>query len=190
MSYLNLISLAGWFALCGLAWLIGGCKRPVPWRTFGGSVVLTFGLSAVVFWLPVTRRVLEVANDVVLALLGSAGRGAEFLFGPLALSPGRTTAAGEPSVGFILAVQVLPAVIFFASIMAVLHHFGLIAPVVRFFGRVFHRALKLSGAEALAGSIHMFFGVETAAAVRPYLGGMTRSELLTVLSSNLATDPN
>ncbi len=71
--------------------------------------------------------------------------------------------------------------------MAVLHHFNLIEPVVRFFGRIFHRTLELSGAEALTGSVHMFFGVETAAAVRPYLGGMTRSELLTVLATNLST---
>jgi CNT family concentrative nucleoside transporter len=110
-----------------------------------------------------------------------------FLFGPLALSPGQTTPTGEPSVGFILAAQVLPAVIFFASLMAMFHHWRLIDPVVRFFGRIFHRTLGLSGAEALSGSVHIFFGVETAAAVRPYLSRMTKSELLVVLSTNLAT---
>ena len=187
MSHLNLISLLGWGAICLLAWLVGGCRRPVPWRTILGSAVLTFGLGAVVFLLPATRRVLLVVNDVILVLLSSSAKGAEFLFGPLALSPGQVTRAGEPSIGFVLAAQVLPAVIFFASIMAVLHHFNLIEPVVRFFGRIFHRTLELSGAEALTGSVHMFFGVETAAAVRPYLGGMTRSELLTVLATNLST---
>ena len=187
MSHLNLISLLGWGAICALAWLVGGCRRPVPWRTILGSAVLTFGLGAVVFLLPATRRVLLVVNDVILVLLSSSAKGAEFLFGPLALSPGQVTGAGEPSIGFVLAAQVLPAVIFFASIMAVLHHFNVIEPVVRFFGRIFHKTLELSGAEALTGSVHMFFGVETAAAVRPYLGGMTRSELLTVLATNLST---
>lgn len=187
MSYLNLISLFGWVALCALAWVVGGCKRPVPWRTVLGSSILTFGLGVVVFLVPFTRRVLLFLNDVILVFLSSSTKGAEFLFGPLALSPGQATAAGEPSIGFVLAAQVLPAVIFFASVMAVLHHFNLIEPVVRFFGRIFHRTLELSGAEALTGSIHMFFGVETAAAVRPYLGRMTRSELLTVITSNLST---
>ena len=187
MSYLNLISLGGWFVLCGLAWLLGGCRRPVAWRTVAGSGLLTFGLGAVVFLLPASRRVLEILNDMILALLSSASRGAEFLFGPLAMSPGQSTVAGEPSIGFVLAAQVLPAVVFFAALMAVLHHLGLIEPVVRFFGRIFRHTLRLSGAEALAGSAHLFFGVETAAAVRPYLGAMTRSELLTVLSSNLST---
>ena len=187
MSTLNLVSLVGWFVLCALAWAAGGFKRPIPWRTVIGSTLLTFGLGAVVFLVPFTRRILLVLNDIILVFLSSSTEGAEFLFGPLALSPGEVTAAGEPSIGFVLAAQVLPAVIFFASIMAVLHHLGLIEPVVRFFGRLFHRTLELSGAEALTASVHMFFGVETATAVRPYLGRMTRSELLTVLASNLST---
>ena len=187
MSYLNLVSLVGWFALCGLAWAIGGFKRPVAWRTVLGSTALTFGLGAVVFLVPVSRRVLLVLNEVILVFLSGSSKGAEFLLGPLALSPGQATGAGEPSIGFVLAAQVLPAVIFFASVMGVFHHLGLIAPVVRFFARVFHRTLELSGAEALTGSVHMFFGVETAAAIRPYLPKMTRSELLVVLSSNLST---
>jgi CNT family concentrative nucleoside transporter len=128
-----------------------------------------------------------VLNEIILVALGSSTKGAEFLLGPLALSPGQATVAGEPSIGFVLAAQVLPAVIFFASVMGVFHHLGLIAPVVRFFARIFHKTLELSGAEALTGSVHMFFGVETAAAVRPYLSSMTRSELLVVVSSNLST---
>lgn len=137
--------------------------------------------------MPGSREVLVFVNDVIIAALDSSTKGAVFLFGPLALSPGQTTPTGEPSVGFILAAQVLPAVIFFASLMAMFHHWRLIDPVVRFFGRIFHRTLGLSGAEALSGSVHIFFGVETAAAVRPYLSRMTKSELLVVLSTNLAT---
>ncbi len=187
MGPLNLVSLLGFALLCVAAWVLGGCKRPVPWRTVLGSTVLVFGLGAVVFLVPLSRRVLLVFNDIILVALSSSTQGAEFLLGPLALNPGQSTASGEASVGFILAAQVLPAVIFFSSLMAVFHYLGFVEPVVRFFGRMFHKTLELSGAEALAGSIHMFFGVETAAAVRPYLGKMTRSELLVVLATNLAT---
>lgn len=187
MTHLNLVSLGGWVVLCLLAWVVGGCRRPVPWRTVAGSTALSFGLAAVVFLAPASRRVLLVLNDVLLAVIGASARGAEFLLGPLAVSPGQMTAAGEPSIGFVLAAQVLPAVVFFAALMAVFHHFGWIEPVVRLFGRLFHKTLALSGAEALTGSFHIFFGVETAAAVRPYLAKMTRSELLVVLATNLAT---
>lgn len=187
MSWLNLVSLAGCGALGLLAWLIGGCRRPVAWRTVGGSGLLLFGLGVLIFWLPWTRRLLLVLNDLALAVISSANAGAVFLFGPLAKSPGESTAAGEASVGFILAAQVLPAVIFFASLMAALYHLRLLQPVVRLFGRLFHATLQLSGAEALAGGANIFLGVESSATVRPYLQGMTRSELLTVLSCGMST---
>lgn len=173
--------------MCALAWVLGGCRRPVTWRPVLGAAGLAFGFGVLVFLVPPVRGLLLVLNDLVLIALESSATGAEFLLGPLALSPGQSTGAGEPSIGFVLAGQVLPAVVFFAAIMAVFHHLGLIEPVVRIFGRLFHRTLSLSGAEALTGSIHMFFGVETAATVRPYLARMTRSELLVVLSTNLAT---
>lgn len=187
MGWLNLISLGGCAALGGLAWLIGGCRRPFPWRTVIGSTSLMLTLGAVIFWLPPTRAVLVVINDIVLAALRSANAGAEFLFGPLALGPGQSTPTGEPSVGFVLAAQVFPAVIFFTSLMGLGYHLGLIQPVVRFFARLFRRTLDLSGAEALAGSANIFLGVESAAVVRPYIAAMTLSELLTLLTCGMAT---
>jgi len=187
MSALNLVSLAGLAGFAALAWLAGGCRRPLPWRTVAGTSSLMLVLSAIVFWLPPTRVALLVVNDAVLALLRASGAGAEFLFGPLAAAPGTTTASGEPSIGFVLATQVLPAVVFFAALMALLYHLRLVQPVVRTLGRLFHRAAGLSGAEALAGSANVFVGVESAATVRPYLARMTRSELLTVLTCGMST---
>ncbi len=187
MSALNLVSLLGCVVLATLAWLIGGCRRPLPWRTVLGSAGVLLVVGIVVFWLPPTRAVLLGLNDVVLAILRSGNAGAAFLFGPLAYGPGEVTPAGEPSVGFVLAAQVLPAVIFFAALMAAGYHLGLIQPVVRSFGRIFQHTLKLSGAEALAGSANIFFGVESAATVRPYLERMTRSELLTLLTCGMST---
>jgi CNT family concentrative nucleoside transporter len=110
-----------------------------------------------------------------------------FLLGPLAVGPGAATPAGEPSIGFVLAAQVLPAVVFFAALSAGLYHLNAVQPLVRLAARLFHRALALSGAEALAGSANVFFGVESALTVRPYVERMTRSELLTVLTCGMAT---
>ncbi len=187
MGWLNLVSLLGCLALAALAWLAGGCRRPVAWRTVGGSALLMLAMGLLVFWLPAARGVLRGLNDAVVALLRSGNAGAEFLFGPLAIGPGQQTQSGEPSVGFVLAAQVLPAVVFFAALMAAFYHLRLIQPVVRLFGRVFQRTLELSGAEALSGAANVFFGVESAATVRPYLDGMTRSELLTVLACGMST---
>ena len=187
MSVLNLISLLGLFGLAGLAWAVGGFRRPVPWRTVFGSGLLMLALGAVVFLLPQTRLLLLGVNELVVALLGASRVGAEFLFGPLVLNPGETTPAGEPSVGFVLAAQVLPAVIFFAALMAACYHLGLIQPVIRLFARLFQKTLQLSGAEAVAGASNIFVGVESATTVRPYLAGMTRSELLTLLTCAMST---
>jgi CNT family concentrative nucleoside transporter len=187
MSYLNVVSLVGLFAFAALAWVVGGCRRPIAWRTVLGSAVLMGLLGVVVFLLPITRRLLRWLNDLAVAVLASGNRGGIFLLGPLAVGPGESTPSGEPSVGFILAAQVLPALIFFASLMAVLYYFGLIQPIVRFFGRLFHRTLRLSGAEALSGSSNIFFGVESVITIRPYIERMTRSELLTVLTCAMST---
>ncbi|MDA2937244.1 nucleoside permease nupX [Acidobacteria bacterium AH-259-A15] len=187
MSVLNLISLLGLLVLGGLAWALGGFRRPVAWRTVLGSGLLMLALGAVVFLLPPIRLVLLQVNDLVVALLGASRAGADFLFGPLALNPGESTSAQEPSVGFIMAAQVLPAVIFFAALMAAFYHLGLIQPVIRLFGRLFKNTLKLSGAEALAGSSNIFVGIESVTTVRPYLAGMTRSELLTLLTCAMST---
>jgi CNT family concentrative nucleoside transporter len=187
MSWLNLVSLLGFVVLAALAWLAGGCRRPVPWRTAIGATTIMVVLGALIFLVPITHKALIWLNDLVVAILGSSNEGAEFVFGPLAVGPGETTDTGEPSIGFVLAAQVLPAVIFFAALMAVLYHLRLLQPVVKVFGRLFHRTLGLSGAESLAGASNIFFGVESATTIRPYLESMTRSELLTVLTCCMST---
>ena len=187
MSWLNLGSLVGWFALAALAWAVGGLRRPLPWRTCAGSALLILLFGALVFWVDQTRLLFTWLNDALVAVLLAGNRGAVFLFGPLAVNPGGETVAGEPSVGYILAAQVLPAVIFFAALMALLYHLRLIQPVVRLFARVFRRTLGLSGAESLAGASNIFVGVEAAVTVRPYVSRMTRSELLTLLTCGMST---
>jgi concentrative nucleoside transporter, CNT family len=187
MGWLNLGSLAGLIGLAVLAWAAGGCARPVAWRTVLGSAALMLGLGAVVFSFPPTRVALVWVNGTVLALLAAGNAGAVFLLGPLALGPGQATAAGEPSIGFVLAAQVLPALVFFASLMAALYHLRVMQPVVRLFALLFHHTLGLSGAEALAGGSNVFVGVESAMTVQPFLAAMTRSELLTLLTCGMST---
>jgi CNT family concentrative nucleoside transporter len=187
VSGLNLISLLGFLVFAALAWAIGGFRRPVPWRTVLGAAALMLLLGVLVFLVPWTRPAFVWVNDAVVALLGASRRGAIFLGGPLALNPGESTGAGEPSIGFVFAGQVLPAVIFFASLMAAGYHLRLIQPIVRLFAKLVRRTLQLSGAESLAGSANIFVGIESATTVRPYLERMTRSELLTLITCAMST---
>jgi concentrative nucleoside transporter, CNT family len=185
-SFYRLISLLGFGVLSFLAWGTG-TRGKVEWKTVVGGGLLAWGIGMVVFLTPGTRAAIRFFNDAFVAFLSASGKGAIFLFGPLALSPGMKLPDGTSSIGFVLAFQVLPSVIFFSGLVGLLYHFGVMQALVRFFARIFYRTMKLSGAESLAASANIFIGIESGVAVRKYLPKMTASELLTVLTCMMAT---
>src|ERR671915_1727762 len=176
------VSLAGFVVFASVAWLLSSNRRRVAWKTIAWGVGLQLLIGLIIFRLPASQRVLLWLNDAVLALLNASKSGSVFLFGPLAASPGETG-----SVGFILVFQVLPVVIFFAALTSLLYHLRVLQIFVRLFARLFHRTMKISGAESLSSAANIFVGIESALVVRPYLEKMTRSELLLVLTTGMAT---
>lgn len=176
------MSAVGFLVFVGIAWLLSSNRRNVAWKTIGAGVALQLLIGLIIFRLPVSARVLLWLNDAVVALLNASKSGSLFLFGPLAASPGETG-----SVGFILVFQVLPVVIFFAAITSMLYYLGVLQLLVRLFAKLFHRTMKISGAESLSSAANIFLGVESALVIRPYLAKMTRSELLLILTTGLAT---
>lgn len=182
----RLVAFAGFCTIAFLAWLTGRRTR-LNWRTIAGSAALAWSLGLLVFWFPGSRWVLARLNDGVVAALTASQKGSLFLLGPLALGPGQALPDGTPSVGFILAMQALPAVVFFAALMAGLYYLGVMQAIVGLFARLFCRTMGLSGAEALSGAANIFVGIEAGLIVQPYLGAMTRSELLLVLTCMMAT---
>ncbi len=176
------VSLAGFVVFAAIAWLLSTNRRKISWKTIAWGVALQLLIGLLIFRVPVSHRLFLWLNDAVLGLLNASKSGTTFLFGPLAASP------GEPgSVGFILIFQVLPVAIFFAAFTAMLYHLRVLQVVVRLFARLFHRTMKISGAESLCGAANIFVGIESALVVRPYLEKMTRSELLLVLTTGMAT---
>jgi CNT family concentrative nucleoside transporter len=177
---LAVVSAVGFVVLTGLAWLCSGNRRAIAWRTVAWGLGLQLLIGLLVFRLPGSRQVFLGLNAAVLALLDSSKSGTRFLLGPLAANPGESE-----SIGFILAFQVLPVVIFFSAFTAVLYHLRLLQPVVWLFAKIFHRTLGISGAEALYGASQIFVGIESALMVRPYLERMTRSEFLMLLTTGM-----
>ncbi|HEX3250151.1 MAG TPA: nucleoside transporter C-terminal domain-containing protein [Pyrinomonadaceae bacterium] len=176
------VSLAGFAIFVGIAWLLSGNRRRIAWKTIAWGVALQFLIGLIVFRLPISHRILLWVNDAVLVLLSASKSGSVFLLGPLAASPGESG-----SVGFILVFQVLPVVIFFAAFTAMLYHLRVLQIFVRLFARLFHRTMKISGAESLSSAANIFVGIESALVVRPYLQRMTRSELLLILTTGMGT---
>lgn len=181
------MSFAGIFILLGFAWALSTNRRVVNWRVVLWGLGLQFAFALFIFVIPFGADTFLFVNDIVVKVLQSAGAGTEFLFGRLALPPGATNEAGEQSMGFFLAFQALPTIVFFASLVAALYYVGIMPWLVRLFARVFTSLMRISGAEALCASSNIFVGVESAMTIRPHLAAMTRSELCTVLTAGMAT---
>ncbi|MCK7468033.1 MAG: hypothetical protein MZU91_07885 [Desulfosudis oleivorans] len=187
MTVHNFISFAGIFVLAGVAWLCSSDRKVVNARVVLWGIGLELLVAFFIFVVPAGRTVFLWANDAVTAVLGTATAGTRFVFGRLALPPGAVSEAGETSLGYFLAFQGLPTIIFFAALLGALYYLGIMPFFVRLFARLFSRSMRISGAEALSVSANIFVGVESSLVVRPHLQDMTRSELGTIITAGMGT---
>ena len=187
MDWYNLVSGGGLVLCMGLAWLLSTNRRLINWHLILWGLTFQLLFALFVFLVPAGSRVFLVVNDLVVVVLDAASAGARFVFGRLALPPGSTNAVGEGSLGFLLAFQALPTIIFFSALMAVLYYLGIMQLIIRGFAFVFTSCMRLSGAESLSTASNIFVGIESALTIRPYLRDMTPSELCTVLTAGMAT---
>jgi CNT family concentrative nucleoside transporter len=187
MDFYNLVSFAGMFVLLGLAWVLSADKRNMNFRVIFWGVGLQILVALFIFVVPAGSTVFLFVNDVVVKILDSASAGAEFVFGPLAVPPGQQSETGEESLGFILAFQAFPTIIFFSALIAILYYFRIMPLVIRAFAFVFTKLMRISGAESLVAASNIFVGIESTLTVKPYLARMTRSETCTILTTGMAT---
>lgn len=187
MSIYNLISFAGIFVLMGLAWLFSSNKKNINFRVIIWALVIQFTFAGFIFLVPSGSKVFLYLNDVVVKILNSASAGSEFLFGRLALPPGTTDQYGQESLGFFLAFQALPTIIFFSALVSILYYYNIMQKVIKVFSTAFTRLMRISGAESLSAASNIFVGVESSLTIKPYLDRMTRSEICTVLTAGMAT---
>ncbi len=173
------------FGILGLAVLVGIAvafsdrRSAIDWRMVVIGVVLQLVFAVLVILVPGGRQFFEVLSAIFVRVISFSLDGAAFIFGQLA----------DPSnLGFIFAFQVLPTIIFFASLMSVLYHLGIMQKVVQGMAWVMFKALRISGAESLAVAANVFVGqTEAPLVVRPYISRMTDSELLTMMVGGMAT---
>ena len=187
MTAYNLVSFLGIFVLAGVAWLFSSNRRVVNKRVILWGIGLQLLVGLFVFVIPAGTTVFLWVNKAVVAVLESATAGTKFVFGRVALPPGATNEAGETSLGYSLAFQALPTIIFFAALLGALYHLRVMPFFVRLFARLFSRSMRISGAEALSVSSNIFVGVESALVVKPHLAEMTRSELGTIITAGMGT---
>jgi len=152
--------------------LAPGARRPlwIVYAIFSLYLFLAFNLLHFLF---------QTMKGVVNKLIGYTQEGSTFVFGDLG--------AGNSKVGFIFATQVLPTIIFIASIFAILYYIGVMQVVVKYFAKAMSRFMGASGAESTSVAASIFMGqTEAPLTIRPFLADMTRSELMTIMTAGMA----
>ncbi|WP_299450482.1 NupC/NupG family nucleoside CNT transporter [uncultured Serinicoccus sp.] len=172
--------IGGMAALIGLALLLSTNRRAVRWRTVLAALTIQVVFGVLVLYWSWGQRALEQVSLGVQAIINSANAGIEFLFGPV-------LPQGEDA-GSVFAFQVLPVIIFFASLTAVLYHFKILQFVVERLGSALGWALGTRKAESVNAAANIFVGqTEAPLVIRPYLGGLTKSGLFAVMVGGLST---
>jgi len=173
-------ALLGLLVLISIAWTLSESRRHIPWRLVGVGLVLQ-GLIAFLFLrFPPAVAAADLVAAGVARIIGFADEGTRFIFGNVSDPDG--------AWGFIFIVRVLPIIIFFASLMSVLYHLGIMQRVVAVCAWGLRRAMQVSGVEALCTAANIFVGqTEAPLMIRPFIPSLTRSQLMTVMAAGFAT---
>jgi concentrative nucleoside transporter, CNT family len=171
--------ILGVLIMLGLAYAFSTNRRAINKKTVAWGLVLQVVFAIFVLKIAFGRVLFQKAGDVVNRLLSYSYEGSRFVFGPLG--------SQEKPMGFIFAFQVLPIVIFTAAFFAVLYHYGVMQFIIKLIAKVMTRFMGTSGAESLNVAASIFMGqTEAPLTIRPFLPDLTRSELMTVMTSGMA----
>lgn len=174
-----LMSLVGMVTLVTIALIFSYDRKSIRLRTVLGAFAIQAGIGAFVLYVPFGQAVLQAISSGVSQILVYANDGIGFLFGGL---------ADVDNVGFVFAIKVLPVIIFFSSLIAVLYYIGIMQWVIRILGGALQKALGTSRTESLSATANIFVGqTEAPLVVRPFIARMTPSQLFAVMCGGLAS---
>lgn len=185
--------MIGMAAIILMAYAFSNNRRKVNWQLAGVGLGIQFILAVFIlkgrdmaeYWSPLgwPKEFFSWVSSFFVIVLDFTTEGAEFIFGDLAKSPGM-----EGSLGNFFAFQVLPTIIFFASLTSILYHYGILQRIVKFMAAGMQKLMGTSGAESLSVISNIFVGqTEAPLVVKPFIEKMTQSELLAVMTGGMAT---
>jgi CNT family concentrative nucleoside transporter len=176
-----MISLLGIAGLILVAFLASTDRRAINIRTVGGAFAIQACVGGFVLYFPLGKQMLSSLAEGVSGVLSYSQAGISFLFGNLAEQSWN-------NLGFVFAINVLPVIVFFASLIAVLYHIKIMDWVIRIIGGALQLALKSSRPESLSAAANIFVGqTEAPLVVKPFIRQMTSSELFAVMVGGLAS---
>jgi len=175
----RLTGILGLLTMMGLAYTFSTNRRVIRLKTIAWGLGLQVTFAFFVLKFDYGRRLFQAAGNVVNMLLSFSYIGSEFVFGEVGKK--------SSSLGFIFAFQVLPTIIFIAAFFAVLYYLGIMQVIIKGAAWVMQRVMGASGAESLNVAASIFMGqTEAPLTIRPFLPEVTRSELMTIMTSGMA----
>ena len=169
----------GLFVLISIAFILSSNRKAVDFKLVASGIGLQLFFAILVILVPGGREFFEGLSRIFVRVISFAMEGSAFIFGPL---------ADTSNLGFIFAFQVLPTIIFFAALMSVLYHIGVMQKIVQAMAWVMLKVMRISGSESLSVAANVFVGqTEAPLVVRPYIARMTESELFTMMVGGMAT---
>jgi CNT family concentrative nucleoside transporter len=171
--------ILGLLTMLGLAFAFSTNRRAIRIKTVAWGLGLQIAFAIFVLRVDIGRRIFQAAGDGANHILSYSFVGSEFVFGPLGKH--------GSNIGFIFAFQVLPTVIFICALFAILYHYGIMQFIIRIAAWAMTRIMGASGAESMNVAASIFMGqTEAPVTIRPFLPDLTRSELMTVMTSGMA----
>ena len=172
-----LLALCAMVVIVAIAWAFSLDRRAISPRTVLAAFGLQLSLGALALYVPAGRQILESLSRGVSNVISYGQSGIDFVFGDI----------GRYEVGFVFAFHVLPIIIFFSSLMAVLYHLGIMGWIIRVLGGGLRWLLGTTPAESMSATANIFVSqTEAPLVIKPYIGGMSRSELFAVMVSRMS----
>nr|WP_113866916.1 NupC/NupG family nucleoside CNT transporter [Brenneria salicis]NMN92962.1 CNT family concentrative nucleoside transporter [Brenneria salicis ATCC 15712 = DSM 30166]RBP61935.1 CNT family concentrative nucleoside transporter [Brenneria salicis ATCC 15712 = DSM 30166]RLM31259.1 nucleoside transporter NupC [Brenneria salicis ATCC 15712 = DSM 30166] len=180
-----IMSLIGMIVLILFAVMLSSNRKAIRLRTVLGAFIIQIGIGALVLYVPLGRRILGGMTEGVANIISYGNQGVSFMFGGLTSDKMFEVFGGG---GFVFALRVLPIIVFFSSLIAVLYYMGIMQWVIRLLGGGLKKLLGTSRTESLSATANIFVGqTEAPLVVRPYIAHMTQSELFAVMCGGLAS---
>ncbi|MBT4918105.1 MAG: Na+ dependent nucleoside transporter [Flavobacteriaceae bacterium] len=172
--------ILGMFSLLLISFLFSSNRKAINWKTVGIGLAFQLIIAIGVLKVSFVQDAFEGVGKIFVSILDFTKAGSKFLFEGLVVD--------MDTFGFIFAFQVLPTIIFFSALTSVLFYLGIIQKLVKAFGWMLSKLLKISGAESLSVAGNVFLGqTEAPLLIKAYLEKMNKSEMLLVMIGGMAT---
>lgn len=182
--------LLGMALLIGISYLLSKDRKAINWRTVGIGLALQIVLGVLILRVPIVKNVFDGVASFFVVVLDFTEAGADFVLGnwPDFVAYESQAGGGVVEIGYVFAFKVLPTIIFFSALSSLLYYLGILQLFIKGFAWLMVKTMRLTGAESLAAAANVFIGqTEAPLVIKPYLEGMSRSEILCLMTGGMAT---